>query len=176
MKNLLTGLVLSAALVAPAFATQPVQLSLPGNNLPAGDVYGLRATVLYGKTTNVTGLNVSIFGLSESQNFQGLSLDFLGANRVTNESLGLKLGIANWNDNNATGADIGFANYTGGQFTGLQWGALNYAGRLNGLQLGFINGTDRIEQGIQIGLINYDASGTFVSKDLPVFPLINARF
>ncbi len=74
------------------------------------------------------------------------------------------------------GADLGFANYNAGQFTGLQLGAFNYTGRLNGLQFGFINATDRIEKGVQIGLINYDKSGTFISKDIPVFPLINARF
>lgn len=71
---------------------------------------------------------------------------------------------------------MGFFNYNGGQFTGLQFGTVNYTARLNGVQFGFVNATDRIEKGIQIGLINYDKSGTFVSKDLPVFPIINMRF
>ncbi|WP_087020174.1 LA_2272 family surface repeat-containing protein [Thaumasiovibrio subtropicus] len=179
MKRTVVSLLLAAAFSTPAMAadaTQPFQLSVPGHNLPEGDVKGFRATVLYGQTTNVTGLNLALFGLAESQHFTGLSLDFFGANRTTESSLGLKVGLANWNDGTAKGVELGFANYTGGEFTGLQWGAVNYAGRLNGLQLGLFNATDRIEQGIQIGFINYDKSGTFVSEDLPVFPIINARF
>lgn len=177
MKKTLMSLVLASVMAAPAFAAQPVQLSLPNNNLPAGDVYGFRASLLYGQTPSVTGFQLPILGLAESQEFKGLSFGMLfGANRVTNNSTGVKFGLGNWNDNTATGADFGFANYTGGQFTGLQFGALNYAHSLNGLQFGFINATDRIEKGVQIGLINYDKSGTFIGKNIPVFPIINARF
>lgn len=177
MKKALLGFTLAAAMAAPAFAAQPIQLSVPGNNLPDGNVQGFRASLLYGQTPSVTGLQLPILGLAESQNFTGLSVGIaFGATRVTGASKGVKFGLANWNDNTAKGADFGFANYTGGHFTGLQFGAFNYAGSLNGLQLGFINATDRINQGIQIGLINYDKSGTFISKDLPVFPIINARF
>lgn len=177
MKTTVSALLLAAAVAAPAFAEQPAQLSVPGANFPEGNVKGVRASLLHGKTSQVTGLNFSILGLSETDHFTGLSIDFLfGANRVKTQSTGVKLGLANWNDGNAKGADVGFANYNAGQFTGLQLGAFNYTGRLNGLQFGFINATDRIEQGVQIGLINYDKSGTFISKDIPVFPLINARF
>ena len=177
MKKTLVSLALAAVMTSPAFANQPVQLSVPGNNLPDGNVHGFRASLLYGQTPSVTGFQLPMLGLAESQTFKGLSFGILfGANRVTGNSTGVKFGLANWNDNTAAGADFGFANYTGSQFTGLQFGALNYAGSLNGLQLGFINATDRIEKGIQIGLINYDKSGTFVSKDIPVFPIINARF
>lgn len=176
MKTKTTALLLAAAISAPAFAEQPAQLSVPGANFPAGNVKGVRASLVYGQTSQVTGINFSIFGLSEVDRFTGLNIDIFGANRVKTQSTGLKFGFANWNDNAAKGADIGFVNYTGGQFTGAQLGAFNYTGRLTGLQLGFINATDRIEKGVQIGFINYDKSGTFISKDIPVFPLINARF
>ena len=177
MKNKIAALLLAAAVSGPALAEQPVQLSVPGANLPAGNVKGVRASLVYGQTSQVTGLNFSIFGLSETDRFTGLSLDFLfGANRVKTQSTGVKLGLGNWNDGNAKGADLGFVNYNAGQFTGAQLGAFNYTGRLNGLQFGFINATDHIEKGVQIGFINYDKSGTFISKDIPVFPLINARF
>ncbi|MGF1689111.1 hypothetical protein L4C36_20915 [Photobacterium japonica] len=177
MKKTFVGLVLAASLSAPALANQPIQLSVPGNNLPDGNVHGFRASLLYGQTPSVTGFQLPILGLAESQNFTGLSVGmFFGANRVTNQSTGAKFGLVNWNDNTAKGADIAFFNYNGGQFTGLQFGTVNYTARLNGVQFGFVNATDRIEKGIQIGLINYDKSGTFVSKDLPVFPIINMRF
>ncbi|MEJ2766052.1 hypothetical protein VV869_19030 [Photobacterium sp. MCCC 1A19761] len=177
MKKTLMSLALATAMTAPAFAAQPVQLSLPETNLPAGNVEGFRASLIYGKTEQVSGLNVPILGLSETSQFTGVSFGMLfGVNRVTSQSTGLKLGLANWNDGNAKGADLGFANYTAGQFTGLQMGAFNYTGRLTGLQFGFINATDRIEKGVQIGLINYDKSGTFIGQDIPVFPIINARF
>ncbi|MGF1681628.1 hypothetical protein [Photobacterium minamisatsumaniensis] len=177
MKKTIMSLVLATVMAAPAFAEQPIQLSVPGNNLPDGNVKGFRASLLYGQTPQVTGFQLPILGIAESQNFTGLSVGvFFGATRVTGNSTGLKLGLANWNDGTAKGADLGFANYTGSNFTGLQMGAFNYAGSLDGLQLGFINATDRINQGVQIGLINYDKSGTFVSDDFPVFPIINARF
>ncbi|RWX57384.1 LA_2272 family surface repeat-containing protein [Photobacterium chitinilyticum] len=177
MKTTVSALLLTVAISAPAFAEQAIQLSVPDANFPPGNVKGVRVTILHGKTSQVTGLDIPILGISETQNFSGLSVGFLfGISRVTGSSTGVKLGLANWNDGNVKGADLGFANYNAGQFTGLQLGAFNYTGRLNGLQFGFINATDRIEKGVQIGLINYDKSGTFLSKDIPVFPLINARF
>ncbi|OLQ70122.1 hypothetical protein BIT28_11375 [Photobacterium proteolyticum] len=177
MKKVLSALLLTLGLSAPVFAQQAFQLSVPDANFPPGNVKGVRFTILHGKTSQVTGLDIPFLGLSETQNFSGISVGlFFGISRVTGSSNGVKLGLANWNDGNARGADISFVNYNAGQFTGLQVGGFNYTGRLNGLQFGFINATDRIEKGIQIGLINYDKSGTFISKDIPVFPLINARF
>lgn len=177
MKTKTAALLFATVISAPVFAQQPFQLSVPGANFPAGNVKGVRASLVYGQTSQVTGLNVPIFGVSETGRFTGLSFGFFfGASRVKSQSNGIKLSIGNWNDSNAKGADLGFGNYNAGQFTGLQVGVINYTGRLNGLQLGFFNATGRIEQGVQIGLINYDKSGTFISKDIPVFPLINARF
>lgn len=177
MKLKAVSLALCAALVAPMAMATPVQISVPGANLPAGNVTGARLSLGYGKTDAVKGVNFSLLGLSQTQDFTGLNFGlFLGANRTTNSMTGVEFGLVNWNDNMAKGADFGLVNYTGGQFTGLQSGTFNYAGTLTGLQLGLINATDHINKGVQIGLINYDKSGTFVSKSLPVFPIINARF
>lgn len=178
MKFPLTSLLLTTIVCASsAYAATPVQVSVPGLNLPAGDVSGVRLSALYGRSHNVKGLNISLLGLSDIDNFTGLNLGmFYGANRTRNSMKGVEFGLANLNEGTAKGADFGLINYTANNFTGGQFGLFNYAGSLNGLQFGFMNATDHINKGIQIGLINYDRSGTFVSKDLPVFPIVNARF
>ncbi|WP_163921229.1 hypothetical protein [Photobacterium sp. Alg240-V54] len=178
MKLTLATITLATAILSPmAMAATPVQLSLPGVNLPAGNVSGVRLNLLYGQTSQVTGVNFSLLGLSTIDNFTGLNLGLtFGVNHTKSTMKGLEFGLANWNEGNATGADFGLVNYTGSNFTGAQFGTFNYAGSLNGLQFGLVNATDHINKGVQIGLINYDKSGTFVSKNLPVFPIINARF
>ncbi len=177
MKFKLAALALSALISVPAFASTPVQLSIPGTNLPAGNVEGVRLSVINGESADVTGLNFSLLGLSQVNNFTGVNFGlFLGANRTLNSMTGVEFGLVNWNDNVAKGVDFGLVNYTGGNFTGLQSGTFNYAGTLTGVQFGLVNATDHINKGVQIGLINYDKSGTFISKNLTVFPIINARF
>lgn len=178
MKLQLSSLLLATAICAPSvYADTPVQLSVPTINLPAGDVSGVRVSALYGRSHNVKGLNFSVLGLSDIDNFTGINLGlFYGANRTRTSMKGFELGLANFNGGTAKGADVGLVNYTASNFTGAQLGLFNYAGSLNGLQLGFMNATNHINKGIQIGLINFDRSGTFVSKDLPVFPIVNARF
>lgn len=176
MKKLVSTIALLGALSAPLMAAEIIQLSVPNNNFPPGDVEGVRFSLLYGQTSNVTGVDIGILGLSESNNFTGLSIDFLAGQRVKNQFKGVSFSMVNWHDNTGVGGVIGAVNYTENNFTGLQLGFVNYAGTLNGVQFGFVNATQRINKGIQIGLINYDASGTFVSKDFPVFPIINGRF
>ncbi|TRX57046.1 LA_2272 family surface repeat-containing protein [Thalassomonas sp. M1454] len=176
MKKLVSTIALLGALSTPVMAAEFIQLSVPNNNFPPGDVEGVRFSLLYGQTNSVKGVDISILGLAESNNFTGLGLDFLGAQRVKNHFTGASLSWANWHDNTGVGGVIGAVNYTENNFTGLQLGFANYAGTLNGVQFGFVNATQRINKGVQIGLINYDASGTFVSKDFPVFPIINGRF
>lgn len=176
MKKSLLIIASVALLSFPAIATQPIQLSVPTVNLPAGNVEGVRFSLLYGKTHSVKGVDVNIFGLSEINTFTGLGFDILGGQRVTNQFVGASLSMVNWHDNTSKGAVFGSFNYTKNNFTGLQMGVFNFAGTLNGVQFGFVNATNRINKGVQIGLINYDASGTFVGKDVPVFPIINGRF
>ncbi len=178
MKLIFATVALTTAILSPlAMAATPIQLSLPSVNLPAGNVSGARLSVLYGQTSQVKGVNFSLLGLSTIDNFTGLNFGLaFGVNHTTSSMTGLEFGLANWNNNTAKGADFGLVNYTGGNFTGAQFGTFNYAGSLNGLQFGLVNATDHINKGVQIGLINYDKSGTFVSKNLPIFPIINARF
>lgn len=176
MKKVFSIVSTCALLSFPALANQAFQLSIPNTNLPEGNVEGVRLSVLYGKTNTVKGLDISLLGLSEVNNFTGLGLDFVGAHRVKNNFHGVSFSFVNWHDNVGKGGAIAAVNYTQSNFTGLQLGAYNYAGTLNGVQFGFVNATQRINKGVQIGLINYDASGTFVSKDFPVFPIINGRF
>ncbi|MCL9781176.1 hypothetical protein M9194_07015 [Vibrio sp. S4M6] len=174
-----------------ASGTHPFQLSLPNKNVPEGNVNGGRVALFYGRTDKVTGANLTLFGLSDVNEFKGAELGFFGVNRNRVDMQGAQFGLVNWNDNTATGASIGLVNYTGGTYTGAQLGLVNfnkgpmigaqfgfanYAGNLTGLQFGLVNATNRIDEGVQIGLINFDKSGTFVSKDVPVFPIINARF
>ncbi|PSW63158.1 hypothetical protein C0W54_00680 [Photobacterium kishitanii] len=178
MKLTLVTIALTATLLSSTvLAATPIQLSLPTVNLPTDNVSGVRLNVLYGQTSQVTGINFSLLGLSTIDNFTGLNLGLgFGINHTTSSMTGLEIGLANWNNNRAKGADFGLVNYTGGNFTGAQFGSFNYAASLNGLQFGLINATDHINKGVQIGLINYDKSGTFVSKNLSIFPIINARF
>ncbi|WP_371378114.1 hypothetical protein [Thalassotalea aquiviva] len=176
MKTKFTTLAFLALFCAPSFANQFIQLATPLGNLPDGNVQGVRFNLLYGHTDTVKGLDFNLIGLSDLNNFTGLGLDVFGVQRVRNQFSGVSLGIANWHDNSGKGGVLGLINYTKGNFTGAQIGTFNYAGTLNGLQFGFINATGRINRGVQIGLINYDASGTWVSDSLPVFPIINGRF
>jgi len=186
-----TAMAATTDTTAKSSDTQPVQLSIPNKNLPEGNVNGGRLALFYGKTDKVTGVNLTLFGLSDVNEFKGAEFGIFGVNRNRVDMQGAQFGLVNWNDNTALGASFGLVNYTGGKYTGAQFGLVNfnkgpmegaqfgfvnYANDLTGLQFGFVNATNRIDEGVQIGLINYDKSGTFVGKDVPVFPIINARF
>lgn len=157
-------------------AENPFQVSVPDLNQPEGDVAGVRLAMVYGQTNYVEGLNVSVLGLSDVNQLTGVGLSIIGAQRVREDFFGVSLSLANWLDNAGEGGLIGFANYTENDFTGVQLGMVNYAGTLEGVQIGWFNGTDRLVKGAQIGLLNFERQGTFIGPDVPVFPLINARF
>lgn len=166
-----------------AFATTPAQLSLPGTNIPYDeDVAGVRLTLLYGETSNVSGLDIT-FGLTEMNNFTGIEIApfFLGGNKVNNEFKGLAIGVLNWHEgrdtgvnwgavnlvNNVNGANIAFVNISRGESL-VDIGFVNYA-EATSFQLGFVNATRHLN-GLQVGLVNYAENGIF-----PVLPLINLR-
>lgn len=195
MKKLLT-LAAGLTLAATTFAAAPAQLSVPGSNFPEGDVSGVRLSLLNGKTDNVTGLNLSVLGLSEVENFKGLDFGlFFGASRVTGDFTGVGLNFVNWHEgdstgvnlglvnyvNNMKGVNLGFVNFTTGDslinigavnygqgHTTVDIGFVNYAESTT-FQLGFVNGTKNLD-GVQIGLVNYAENGIF-----PVLPLVNFR-
>jgi hypothetical protein len=184
---------LSALLLAGTTWAVPMQLSLPGVNLPAGDVHGARFNVLYGETSNVKGVNLSL-GLSEMQNFTGVDVGlFFGVSHVKQNFKGLAINFVNWHEGQDRGVNMAFVNsankVSGINFggvnlnngtDGLNWGGvnvvrgqslvdigiINYAERTH-FQFGLINATHHLE-GLQIGLVNYAANGI-----LPILPLVN---
>ena len=66
-----------------AQASTPVQISLPGINLPSShQVEGARASFLYGRTGQVKGIDLPVFALSDVDQFTGLQLGIcFGAGR-----------------------------------------------------------------------------------------------
>ncbi|UUV16846.1 phaC PHA synthase [Fusobacteria bacterium ZRK30] len=164
-----------------SFATG-FQFNVLDNQMPASqDVSGLRLNLLYGKTANVSGLDLPILALGEADNFTGVQfpLLFIGANKVNNSFKGVGFGLANIHGGESTGAILGAVNMTH-NVKGLQWGAANISdGRTTAdigfvniskgttFQLGVFNMTDDLT-GVQIGLINMAKTGF-----LPIFPFFN---
>jgi hypothetical protein len=183
--NKLTTLIACSTLTLAglAEAATPIQISLPGINLPASQqVEGARASLLYGRTASVKGLDLPVFALSDVNSFTGLQLGvFFGAGRVRNQFNGVAINALNWHDGQDRGVNLGFVNLTN-NVQGLNWGAVNIA-RGNALanvgfvnyaerttfQIGFINATKHLD-GLQIGLANYAENGIF-----PILPLINFK-
>ena len=178
-----------------AQASTPVQLSVPGINLPASQqVSGARLSVLYGQTGSVTGLDVPLFALSDTNHFTGIQFALgVGAARVRQSFHGVALTAVNWHEGRDQGVNIGLVNLTN-QAQGLNAGLVNVGNSMQGLnfgmvniaqgnalanvgfvnyaerttfQLGLFNATQHLD-GVQIGLGNYAANGIF-----PVLPLIN---
>ena len=178
-----------------AQASTPVQLSLPGINLPASQqVSGARLSVLYGQTGSVTGLDVPLFALSDTNHFTGIQFALgVGAARVRQSFHGVALTAVNWHEGRDQGVNIGLVNLTN-QAQGLNAGLVNVGNSMQGLnfgmvniaqgnalanvgfvnyaerttfQLGLFNATQHLD-GVQIGLGNYAANGIF-----PVLPFIN---
>lgn len=157
------------------------QLNLLETQIPAAQsVTGVRLNVLYGKTANMTGLDLHILAIGESNNFKGVQFPlFLGANIVNNNFLGLGLGLANIHKGQSTGAILGLVNLTT-NVRGVQWGAVNIANGETMVDLGLVNISEgavfqlglfnmtRDLKGVQIGLINVAKTGF-----LPIFPFIN---
>lgn len=179
LRLLVAGVTLSCA--SWAQASTPVQLSLPGINLPASQqVTGARLSVLYGQTGSVTGLDLPFFALSDTNNVTGVQFGLgLGAGRVRHSFKGVAITAVNWHEGQDLGVNLGLVNLTN-QVQGLNFGAVNiaqgnalanvgfvnYAERTT-FQLGLFNATQHLD-GVQIGLGNYAANGIF-----PVLPLIN---
>jgi hypothetical protein len=173
----------------------PVQLSVFKNFPRNPDVTGARVNLLYGKSANVTGVNFSVLGLSDVDNFTGLEYDiFFGANRVREKFTGASFSVLNWHQgddlgvnfggvnivNNIFGANFGLVNLTT-DTTGLNWSLVNISSKNSSADIGFVNmaGHTTLFQfgllnfsghvtGLQIGLLNFAKYGF-----LPVFPIFN---
>lgn len=163
-----------------SFAESAFQFNVMGKQIPASqDVNGLRLNLFYGKTTNVSGLDINILSLGETDNFKGLQLEFLGANKVNKSFSGVGFGIANIHKGTSKGVLWGLVNVSN-QVEGLQIGGVNYSsgrstvdiGLVNvsqgaAFQMGLVNVTNDLT-GVQLGLINMAKTGF-----LPIFPFFN---
>lgn len=182
MKKLLSVLAVSAAVASPAvFASTPVMFSSINDfNAPqASKVAGVRVAALHGQVDEVSGLDLAIVGMSETQRTTGVNFGIFGASKVNQEMKGASLGFFNWNTglttgvnlgavnitNDVNGANVSFVNYSEGD-TMVDVGAANISSEST-VQVGIFNKTAKIE-GVQIGLINCADNGFF-----PCFPIVN---
>lgn len=155
LQVLIPAIILLTAFTTPLLAEErPIQLSLfnPVQLFPEGDsVKGVRLNFLYGKNTNVTGLD---WGL---------------VNHTTSgKSIGWQTGLVGLVEADFTGFQDNFVNVVKGNFLGVQWGAVNYSRSAQGIQLGWVNYAGNLN-GIQLGLINIIDQGGF----FPFFPFVN---
>lgn len=173
----------SVALGGVAHASTPVQLSLPGVNLPAShQVEGARASVLYGRTGQVKGIDLPVFALSDVDQFTGLQLGVFfrcrpgtppvwrGGDQRTQLARGSGQGGQPWlrqPDQQCTGSQLGGRQHRQGQCPGQR--RLRQLCRAHHLPAGFINATKHLD-GLQVGLANYAENGVF-----PILPLINFK-
>lgn len=102
------------ALCGVARASTPVQISLPGINLPAShQVEGAHASSLYGRTGQAKGIDLPVFALSDVDPFSGLQLGiFFSAGRVRHQFGGVAINALNWHGGQDTGVNLGFVNLT----------------------------------------------------------------
>jgi hypothetical protein len=144
------------------------------------DVSGVRFSLLYGQARSVSGLDVGLVSISETEKLKGVAV-VLGVNRVTQEmdggaafslfninngnSRGLNAAFVNMVNNVENGLDVGFVNIAEGT-TMVDIGGLNIS-EASTAQLGFINVTKEIK-GFQLGFLNIAENGF-----LPVFPFFN---
>lgn len=159
LKKILTApglallVIMSLAGVAQA-QEKPIQLSLfaPIQLVDEGSaVSGLRLSLIYGKNTNVTGLDWGLINHTTS----GLSK-------------GVQWGLVGINEGDFLGWQGNWINITKGNVEGLQWGLFNQANYVNGVQIGLVNTTNTMK-GLQIGLLNFIKQG----GQFPVFPIVN---
>ncbi len=145
-------------LVQPALAQRkPVQLSFVTPIQIVPDDYGvsvMRLSLLYGRNTNVSGLD---WGLV--------------SHCTSGMSKGVQFGLVGMVDADFTGFQATAVNITRHNVEGFQWGIVNYAGHANGLQLGIVNYAVSMK-GLQIGLVNIIKQG----GQFPVFPIVNWSF
>ena len=171
--------VLFAATIAVA---EPAtgQIALVGRAPDNPDVDGVRLSIIYGKNSSMSGLDLGFFSMSESEELSGVAFVF-GVHRLTagmdgaaafslvnlhrgNDS-GLNAAFLNMLDSAESAVNLGFLNIASGE-TMVDVGALNLADESTA-QLGFINVTNRLK-GFQLGFINVADNGF-----LKVFPFFN---
>lgn len=208
LKNLWIGVFSSLLLCQTAFAAneqQPTtssskaaaQFSTVDFNYPNADtVEGFRFSTLHGKSSSMQGLDLTVLGMSETDNFSGVSLGlFAGINKVNKSFNGVSLNAVNWHLGKDEGLNIGIVNSTN-SVKGVNFGIVNLSNTVAGANIGFINYNKKFSlvdigimnvakttkfqfgifniaenlQGLQIGLLNYAENGV-----VKILPLVNFR-
>ncbi|GLS89780.1 hypothetical protein GCM10007916_08470 [Psychromonas marina] len=180
MKKLLIASALLASSTSVFSEEAPAMFSALDFNAPnAQSVKGIRLSVLHGKIDSMTGLDLAVVGMSETNTTKGVNLGIWGAAKVNQSMTGASLGLFNWIPGqtkglnmgavNVTGdvkgANLGFVNYSEGD-TLFDWAAVSVSNSST-VQLGFVNVTKEIK-GVQIGILNCAENGF-----LRCFPIIN---
>ena len=172
MKKFLLGLVLAAALAAPALALDvtPLQIGLAGESAqlfrPETRVMGLRLNLALSENDDVMGLDAGLF--SHATRLSGIQLNL--GNWVDAEFVGVSAGLFS-TMGSVTGVQAGLLfNTVKHDLSGFQFGVFNRADDVEGFQIGLINRTVSL-RGIQLGLINVVESGP-----VTFFPIVNAAF
>lgn len=182
---------------APTTAKAAAQFSTIDFNYPNSDtVEGFRFSTLHGKTSSMQGLDLTVLGMSETDDFSGLSLGlFAGINKVNKSFSGVAFNTVNWHLGHDEGVNIGLLNSTN-SVKGVNFGIVNLSNSVAGANIGFINYNKKFSlvdfgvmniakttkfqfgifniaenlQGLQIGLLNYAENGV-----VKILPLVNFR-
>ena len=183
MNKLKKSLVVSLLLTSPVTFAEPApaMFSTINYNTPdENEVEGVRLSVLRGTISDMKGVDVSIVGMSETDNTVGVNFGLLfGSSKINNSMTGLSLGTFNWNEGQTNGVNLGLFNMTN-DVKGVNIAAMNYSqgytlvdlgfgnvSQNSAVQLGFFNVTEKLE-GVQVGLFNCADNGF-----IKCFPLIN---
>jgi len=157
------------------------------------DIMGIRASVIYGKNRDVSGIDIGLIGNITTGKFNGaavaglfnstkgqaniLGVQLAGLGNINSEKVsvyGIQAALlSNYNsaESSVVGLQFSLANISPNTtINGFQVGIYNKARHVRGLQVGLINMTQNLT-GIQIGLLNFYQEGFF-----KVSPIINVGF
>lgn len=174
---LLASLVLAATAASAETAAQFAAAGMRAPDDP--DVNGVRFSMIYGEARSVSGLDLGLLSIAETEKLSGVAF-VLGVSRVTQDLDGGAISLFNINGGSSRGLNAAFINMVNDAENAVGLGFVNIAegttmvdiGGLNvsdssTAQLGFINVSKKIE-GFQLGFINIAENGF-----LPVFPFFN---
>jgi hypothetical protein len=148
----------------------PIQLSVfPPIQITdeAESIRGVRLSLLFGRNTNVSGIDLALIANQTTGDQKGLQYGLVGL--VDGDFSGLQWNFVNVTQGEMYGVQLGLVNVTG-TARAFSWGGVNYAtGNYKGLQLALVNYAQSMAGGVQVGLINIIKEGGM----FPVFPIVN---
>ncbi len=155
----------------------------PGVNWTENDYTGLQLAGLSNVTCgNGAGLSLSGIVNYTRGRYTGGQIALIN---YDGEFLGAQIGGFNYDKGVCWGFQLGLANAAVNEYHGWSFGLVNYAERLYGFQFGGVNIAAENGRGIQLGLFN--CAENFIGMqigllniigngDLPIMPILNARF